>query len=169
MSVALPGWRVRTATAADLASVTAFLVERGSKVVARLGRLEQVGQAPKLIAEEHGSVVGALSYLIEEGECEVLTLHAVRPGRGIGTALLQAVETVARANGCSRLWLVTTNDNIDALRFYQRRGFRLVRVDAGAVDRSRTMLKPSIPRVGDHGIPIRDELLLEKPLGGPSG
>jgi N-acetylglutamate synthase-like GNAT family acetyltransferase len=166
MSVASPGWRVRPATAADLTSVTAFLVERGSEVVARLGRLEDVVQAPKLIVEEHGTVVGVLSFLIEEDACEVLTLHAGRPGQGIGTALLQAVGTIARASGCSRLWLVTTNDNTDALRFYQRRGFRLLRVDAGAVDRSRATLKPSIPRLGDHGIPISDELLLEQQLDG---
>ena len=70
----------------------------------------------------------------------------------------------AREAGCRRLWLVTTNDNVDALRFYQRRGFRLTELQAGAVDVSRATLKPSIPEVGDHGIPIRDELVLERSL-----
>ena len=110
-----------------------------------------------------------LSYLIDGDACEVLTLHAAQPRQGIGTALLEAIEAIAEAGGCRRLWLITTNDNVDALRFYQRRGFRLVRIDAGAVDRAREAIKPSIPSIGDHGIPIRDELVLEKPLGGEPG
>ena len=66
--------------------------------------------------------------------------------------------------GSTRLWLITTNDNVDALRFYQRRGFRLVAIDRDAVERSRATLKPGIPRTGLHGIPIRDELTLERPI-----
>ena len=72
---------------------------------------------------------------------------------------------MAEASGAHRLWLITTNDNVDALRFYQRRGYRLARVDAGAVDRSRAALKPAIPEIGAHGIPLRDELELELLLG----
>ena len=71
----------------------------------------------------------------------------------MGTAL---IETVLAETGCRRLWLITTNDNTDALRFYQRRGFRLAELHPGAVDRSRATLKPEIPVIGDHGIPIRD-------------
>lgn len=84
--------------------------------------------------------------------------------RGAGTALIEEVERIALNAGCRRLWLITTNDNIEGLRFYQRRGFRLVELHAGAVDRSRESLKPEIPAIGEHGIPIRDELELEKLL-----
>ena len=72
---------------------------------------------------------------------------------------------MAEASGARRLWLITTNDNVDALRFYQRRGFRLARVHAGAVDRSRATLKPAIPEIGAHEIPLRDELELEMRIG----
>ena len=82
---------------------------------------------------------------------------------GWGTALVDAATAVARAAGCRRVWLITTNDNIDALRFYQRRGFTLVAVHAGAIDAARRV-KPAIPRVGGHGIPIRDEIELERRL-----
>ncbi len=86
-----------------------------------------------------------------------------RPTRqGVGTALLSAVARVAKAAGCSRLWLVTTNDNLHALRFYQRRGFRLVALRPGAIDRARRELKPEISLVGLEGIPIHDELELER-------
>ena len=60
--------------------------------------------------------------------------------------------------------MLTTNDNLDALRFYQRRGFRLAELRPGAVDRARERLKPEIPRTGEHGIPLRDELVLEMAL-----
>jgi hypothetical protein len=63
-----------------------------------------------------------------------------------------------------RLWVLTTNDNVDALRFYQRRGFRLAGLNPGAVDGARATLKPEIPVVGAHGIPLRDELVLDKRL-----
>ena len=102
-----------------------------------------------------------LTYVLGTDECEVLTLHAVRQGQGAGSALLDAVVAIARDAGCARLWLVTTNDNVDALRFYQRRGFRLRELRPGAVDQARRDLKPEIPAIGDHGIPIRDELELE--------
>ena len=61
------------------------------------------------------------------------------------------------------MWLLTTNDNLDALRLYQRHGFRLVQVHPGAVDLAR-QAKPSIPEVGAYGIPLRDELILERDL-----
>jgi len=95
-------------------------------------------------------------------QCEILTLHAGEQWRGAGTALLEAVGQLARGQGCTRLWVITTNDNVDALRFYQRRGFCLVTVHRGAVDRSRATLKPEITAAGAYGIPLRDEIELEK-------
>ena len=69
-------------------------------------------------------------------------------------ALLAAIDDVARRAGCRRLQLITTNDNVEAIQFYQRRGFRLVTAYPGAVDESRRRLKPGIPEVGAHSIPI---------------
>jgi hypothetical protein len=63
----------------------------------------------------------------------------------------------------SELWLVTINDNVDAVRLYQRRGFHLARLRSGAVDRARES-KPTIPLLGRHEIPVRDELILVRPL-----
>ena len=97
-------------------------------------------------------------------QCEILTIAAAGQWRGAGTALIEAVEQLAVRQGCTRLWVITTNDNVDALRFYQRRGFCLVCVHRGAVDRSRASLKPEIPLVGKYGILLRDELELEKQL-----
>jgi GNAT superfamily N-acetyltransferase len=91
---------------------------------------------------------------------EVVTLHAARPGRGVGAALMAALLDRARQAGAARVWLITTNDNTNALRFYQRLGFDLVRLDRDAVTEARRRLKPTIATHAD-GIPIRHELELE--------
>jgi ribosomal protein S18 acetylase RimI-like enzyme len=156
---------VRHREESDRDEVEAFLAERHSARVARLGRLEQPLDHPALVAERDGALAGVLTFVLGEGDCEILTLHAAKRFGGTGTALVEAVEALATEAGCQRLWLITTNDNVDALRFYQRRGFRLAALHRGAVDRSREQLKPEIPRVGDHGIDLRDELELDKVLG----
>jgi len=156
--------RIRRAEARDRAELEGFLERWHSLRVARTGALEHPLEHPILVAERDGRIIGALTYVLGWDACEILTLHADERRRGVGTALIDAVAEVARDAGCGRLWLITTNDNVDALRFYQRRGFRLAELRAGAVDESRATLKPEIPRVGDHGIPIRDELRLEREL-----
>jgi len=84
--------------------------------------------------------------------------------RGIGRALLDAATAALTTDGVQRVWLVTTNDNLVALRLYQRAGFRLTALRPGAIDEARRTLKPSIGEIGEHGIPIRDELELSRQL-----
>jgi GNAT superfamily N-acetyltransferase len=156
---------VRESAAADEAAVRQFLAEHASEGVARLGTLVQPADHPALVALRGGVLRGVLTYLVDGSNCEILTLHVAEQWGGTGTALVAAAERTASNRGCRRLWVLTTNDNVDALRFYQRRGFRLTQLHAGAVDEARARLKPEIPRVGDHGIPLRDELVLEKEVG----
>jgi ribosomal protein S18 acetylase RimI-like enzyme len=119
---------------------------------------------PALVAEDDaGERVGLLTYAIAATGLEIVTIDAVRPHRGIGTALLDTARAVAADAGCTRLWLITTNDNLDALRFYQRRGLRIRAVHPGAVQRARHR-KPQIPEVGGFGIALHDELELELPV-----
>lgn len=131
----------------------------GGPLQARRGELHDVLALPGFVAEERSRPLGLATYRIEGEECELAFLEAFERDRGIGTALLDAV--LGAAADCRRAWVVTTNDNLDALRFYQRRGFRLVELRPGAVDAARESLKPTIGRAGEHGIPIRDELELE--------
>ena len=146
----------------------AFLEERHALRVARRGQLVDSLDNPAVLAWSEGELVGAANYVVDGEDCELLTLYAATRLVGIGSALLTAVQDAALDAGCRRLWVVTTNDNLDALRFYQRRGFRLVVVRPGAVDRSRELLKPEIPVLGAHDIPLRDELELELSLMGGS-
>ena len=107
---------------------------------------------------------GLLTYIVDGPVMEILTLHAERQWGGCGTSLVRALERLATDAGGARIFVITTNDNVDGLRFYQRRGFRLAELRPGAVDRSRVVLKPEIPVVGAYGIPLRDELVLDKAL-----
>lgn len=111
-------------------------------------------------ADTGGRHVGLITLHFRDASCEVVTLDSLEAGRGTGTALLDAARSEAVRRGCLRLWLVTTNDNLRALGFYQRYGFRLTALRPGAVEESRKA-KPSIPMIGDGGIPIRDELEME--------
>ena len=148
----------------DRPAVEALLARHNASRGARRGALMHPIEHPALLAEEGDRLLGVLTYVIDGTDCEVLTIHADERRRGVGSALLAALRPLAARAGCTRLWVITTNDNVDALRFYQRRGFRLTSLHAGAVDDSRARLKPEIPELGDHGIPLRDELELELEL-----
>jgi len=157
--------KVRPREAADGGAAREFLTRHDSLRVARLDELVHPLDHPALIAETAGGrLLGMLTYIPgpDWRQCEILTLHADEQWRGAGSALVEAARQLTGQLGCTRLWVITTNDNVDALRFYQRRGFCLVRVHRGAVDRSRASLKPEIPAVGAHGIPLRDEIELER-------
>lgn len=155
---------IRPKAPSDGKAVAQFLQDHNALVCARADELIDALVQPALVAQDGGKVVGVLSYIPGDTEWEVLTLHARVPRLGVGSALIAAVEREADADGCRRLFLTTTNDNLDALRFYQRRGFEIVDLRRGAVNRSRMHLKPQIPRIGEYGIPIRDEIVLERSL-----
>jgi GNAT superfamily N-acetyltransferase len=129
----------------------------GSEVVAVHGDLLRPGELPGFIAERARRVAGLLTYQLLGDTLEIVTLNAIDRRAGIGTLLIAATVAAARHYRCRDIRLTTTNDNVDALRFYQRRGFRLAELRPGAVDRSR-LEKPQIPRVGDYGIPLHDEI-----------
>ena len=132
--------------------------------VARLGELIDPTDLPGFIALLDGHPAGLASYAVRGKECELVTIRSLREGRGIGRALLDAVRDAATEAGCTRLWLITTNDNLRALELYQRWGLEIVAFHRHAVTEARRHLKPSIPERGAHGIPIAHELELELPL-----
>jgi GNAT superfamily N-acetyltransferase len=131
--------------------------------MATRGRLVDISDAPGFVAEEGDDWLGYAGYQIFGPAMEIVALESHAPGQGVGAALVAACVGVADKAGLSRVWLITTNDNIDALRFYQRRGFVLVAVHRDAITTARRELKPEIGLVGEHGIPIRDEIELELP------
>jgi GNAT superfamily N-acetyltransferase len=128
----------------------------GNRMIAVHGQLFDAAALPALIA---GGRLGLLTYTVEPPTAEIVTLNALEPRQGIGSALVAALAAELAACGVGEIHLTTTNDNLDALRFYQRRGFRLAAVRPGAVDAARH-LKPAIPVVGNYGIARHDEIEL---------
>jgi ribosomal protein S18 acetylase RimI-like enzyme len=132
----------------------------GAPVVARLGELVDPTGLPGFVALLDGERAGLATYAVRGAECELVTIRSLHEGRGIGRALLDATRGAAVEAGCGRLWLITTNNNLRALRLYQRWGMDLVALHRDAVAAGRR-LKASIPERGHDGIPIRHELELE--------
>ena len=157
----MPEFVLRPLNDANRARVREFITRRwGAEIVVAHGVVYHPHELPGFVAWRGDEMAGLVTYHIEGNACEIVTIDSVQPGAGIGTALVDAVKTLARQTGCTRLWLITTNDNLNALRFYQKRGFALVAVHRHAVDEARKV-KPQIPLIGDDGIPLRDEIELE--------
>ena len=153
---------VRPLRDADREHARAWLREHWDEAMAANGELFYPAEHDGFIA---GDWDGLITYRIGDRRCEVTLLEALREGEGIGSALLDATEAAAREAGCTDLWLVTTNDNLHALAWYERKGFTITATRPGAVDRSRETLKPSIPTHNpDTGLPIRDEIELSLAL-----
>ena len=109
---------------------------------------------------DNDQLIGLVTFNIKNDDCEMVTLNSIKENIGLGTKLINSVIEDARSRSCKRVWLITTNDNLSAIRFYQKRGFNLVAVHKNALENSRK-LKPEIPLIGNDGIPIHDEIELE--------
>lgn len=134
----------------------------GDEIVVAHGVVYRPAELSGFVAFEAGEqrAVGLITYVIQKNACEIVTLDSLIERKGIGSRLIDAVRETAEQEGCDRLWLITTNDNLNALRFYQKYGFHLAALHKNVVEKERA-LKPSIPLTGEFGIPIRDELELE--------
>jgi ribosomal protein S18 acetylase RimI-like enzyme len=155
---------LRRLSRGDLPRLRQFWMEHwgGEEMIAR-GHIYRPEQLEGFVIEEEQEWIGLLTFLVKDGECEVTSLNSLRQGQGLGSKLIDQVVEEARTQGCMRLFLITTNDNLNALGFYQRRGFEIAAVYRGAVNESRK-LKPGIPLVGYNNIPLRDEIELEMSL-----
>jgi len=148
-------------TAADLPRLRQFWKERwdGEFVVAH-GTIFHPENVSGFLALDGNDWVGLITYTFLDTDCEIVSIDSLRENEGIGTALIEKVVEEARANQCRRVHLTTTNANLRALGFYQKRGFCLSTLSPGAVNEARK-LKPSIPLIGENNIPLRDEIELE--------
>lgn len=154
--------KVRKSTPEDRDWITEVLLDNwASNIIVTRGTSYEADLLPGLIAEDDEKRLGLLTYGIKDDELEIVTMNAIEKGKGIGSSLLDEIERIAREKKCRRIWLITTNDNIDAIRFYQKRGFEIAFVHRYAIEETRK-IKPQLPFVGKYGIPIRDEIEMEK-------
>ena len=140
------------------------MAELGGRWQVRRGERVDALRPPGWVAEGDGRPVGLLTAAARDDGWELVLLVATERRAGVASLLVERLLEEARAAGASRVWLVTTNDNLGALAFYQRLGFRLSALRPGAVDEARATLKPEIPARGQDDLPIRDELELALPL-----
>jgi len=130
-----------------------------TRIISR-GKIHEADKLSGFIAYDGNVRVGLVLYKVTGNECEIVSLNSFTELAGVGSQLVDAVKSAAAKAQCRRVWLVTTNDNTHALRFYQRKGFVLSALHLNAIQESRK-LKPEIPIIGHDGIPIRDEIELE--------
>ncbi|KAF0107914.1 MAG: N-acetyltransferase GCN5 [Anaerolineaceae bacterium] len=173
-----PAFTVRPLTPADRDWVRRKMVEEwDSEIIFVHGQTFRPADLPGFAAVAGDGMIGLLTYRLDADACEIMTINSWRENRGVGSALIEAARQAAGAAlpapvpqaqvslskgpaGCRRLFLVTTNDNTRALRFYQKRGFTICAVRLNVMEQARKV-KPEIPPAGADGIPIRDEIELE--------
>ncbi len=151
-------------TESDRDAVSRFIEQHwSSKVVMSHGRQFYPHLENGFIEQRDNQIVGLLTYHIEDKAMEVLTLNATVDGKGIGSALMLGAIEKARDQACERIWLTTTNDRLRAIGFYQRLGFRMMGINLGMVDEARK-IKPEIPKLGERGVRVQDEIVMELPI-----
>lgn len=158
------GAEIRAIEEADHDNVVDLLTKRWTSPLQLLdGKMVDASRLPGFIAEEDGEIAGLVTVIKRDEEWEILTLDSLKGQSGTGTLLLNALIGDAVEHGIKRVTVRTSNDNLDAFRFYQRRGFRLEGVNPGVIDEERKM-KPEIPMTGEYGIPIHDEVLFARKI-----
>lgn len=127
------------------------------------GKAFDLSKAEGVLAIDNNQIKGLITYLIKDETCEILSLDSLEQSKGIGTELVNQVIGISKEVHCKRIVLITTNDNINAIRFYQKRGFDMTRLYHNALEISR-QLKPEIPLIGENNIPLRHEIEFQMEL-----
>ncbi|MBN2240250.1 MAG: GNAT family N-acetyltransferase [Dehalococcoidales bacterium] len=154
-------FQVQAITQKDKEWVSAILKEHwGSNRIVTRGRLFFADENPGFVTVQDSKYTGLITCEFLGDECEITSLNSFIEGKGIGTALITAVKKAAIERGCKRLFLITTNDNTHAIRFYQRYGFTIAAIYPNSLVEARK-LKPEIPLTGNDDIPLRDEIEFE--------
>jgi ribosomal protein S18 acetylase RimI-like enzyme len=144
---------------ADYQKINNYLIDNwGSDCIVTLGKIHKVEMLEGYITEDKNGITGICMYRNVNDELEIVLLEVYEKYKGLGTILLNKV--IEQRTRDKRIWLVTTNDNVDAIRFYQKRGFVIKSIHINSIENERK-LKPEIPKIGNYGIYIRDEIEME--------
>jgi len=152
---------IRKTTGYDLEWIRNFFIKNwGGDFIISRGKIHKPENLEGFIAEGDGERVGLVTINVENDELEMVSIDSLKPNKGIGGMLVKEVIIFAKDKNLKRVWLITANDNLNALKFYQKKGFHLVKIYPNAIGESRK-IKPQIPEIGENGIPLRDEIELE--------
>ena len=154
-------FEIRDIQEKDFSAIEPIIKEEwGSLRIVSKGKLYNASHLKGVVVESNNKIQGFLLYVISDLTCEVIALKSLIENMGIGSKLLSKAREIAESEGCNKLIVITTNDNIHAQEFYKKRGFTHVNTYINAVNDSR-QLKPEIPFTNEQGIPITDELEFE--------
>ena len=131
----------------------------GSEIIISRGKTYKVQDLDGILVYENGKIIGLGLYYIKD-DCEIVLLETFLQNKGIGTEIIEKIKEIVKTKGCKRIWLVTTNSNINAIKFYQKRGFYISNIYKNAMEKARE-IKPEIPKIAENGIEIRDEIEFE--------
>ena len=151
---------MREKTEADNAGITEIIRGWGSEILISRGKIYSANNLEGIITCVDKNIAGVCLYYINSYECEIVLLDVSKQKIGIGTALIKKTLEIAKNESCKKIWLTTSNDNIDAIKFYQRRGFCIANIHVKGMQEARK-IKPEIPLIGNYDIPIRDEFEFE--------
>ena len=132
----------------------------GSDILVSRGKIYRAEDLDGILVYDNNKIVGLGLYDIKNHDCEIVLLETFAQNKGIGTQIIERIKEIAKTKNCRRIWLITSNDNIDAIKFYQKRGFCIVNIYINAMEESRK-IKPETPYIGNYEIPIRDEIEFE--------
>lgn len=107
-----------------------------------------------------GKLLAFASWVIRDRTAFLCALHSLVAANGNAKLLLSALKPLVKARGARSIRAMATNDNMPALVFYQKNGFRLATLYVGAVDAYRPTM-PGMITHGYEGIAIHDALELE--------
>jgi N-acetylglutamate synthase-like GNAT family acetyltransferase len=154
-------YELREKTNEDNTIISKLIKENwGSEKIVTKGKIYDANILDGIIASIGEDILGIGLYIINNKECEIIVLQSFKENIGIGTNIINSIKEKAKNNNCKRLWLITTNDNIEAIKYYQRRGFIISNIYINSIEDARK-LKPQIPKIGNYNIPIRDEIEFE--------
>jgi len=134
----------------------------GSDIIVSRGKIYRTEDLEGILVYENQKIIGIGLYYIKNNECEIVLLESFMENKGIGSEIIERIKIIAKENNCKRIWVITTNNNINALKFYQKRGFCFSNIYINAMEESRK-IKPEIPKEYG-GIEIRDEIEFELKL-----
>ena len=159
-NIRMDTFQLRNKTSGDDEWITGVATKLwGSVQIISKAHTYDILNLPGIVGESDGKPVGFITFAVEGDACEIVALYCALEKKGLGTQLIESVKEHAKLAGHHTVWLMTTNDNTVALRFYQKRGFVITAVRVNVMEEQRKV-KPTIPLLGNDGIPIRDEIEL---------
>ncbi len=157
---------IRDASDTDWDWILANTEPLGGPEVVSGGFLHRLKDHLAIVATDGDALVGYAVYRTSATRWEIIGILSAVQRTGVGSALLDHLETMAKTAGASQIRLSTTNDNFPAMRFCQLRGYKFRQLIPGAFLESKKL--KGIPRdqpvIGLYGIEIRDEIILNKDL-----